>query len=375
MKLFAIKALDRGGGGAERVLVDVVNGLAARGHEIGIVTYDAPHQQSFYQLDPRITWIRLGIGRTDQPATIRETLARMAALRRTVLSLKPEVVVGFMHSMFIPLGLSLVGTAIPVIASEHIAPAHYETRPLQKALIQLTPWITDRMTVVSDQLLAQYPRKRRDKILVIPNPVSLAVTRRANVVGAPGARKVLLSVGRLAEQKDFATLVSAFGFIVHELPDWDLRIVGEGELRPQLEAQIQDLGLMSRISLPGSIEDISSEYAAAQLFVLPSHYESLGLVVIEALAHGLPAVGFADCPGVNQLIKSGQNGILVSSTDRVAALAQGLKSLMANDEARQKLIPSITAIPAECDRDSVIARWERVFDEVGNRKRVLRLAK
>lgn len=365
MKIFTIKALGRSGGGAERVLVDVANGLVARGHKIGIITYDHPDQKSFYQLDPNINWVRLGIGQTDRPASASETLARMVALRRTVSSMKPNVVVGFMHSMFIPLGLSLLGTRIPVIASEHIAPAHYDTRPLQKALVRLTPWLTRCMTVVSDQLLAQYPRKRRDKIKVIPNPVSLAVTRRANVAGVPGARKALLSVGRLSAQKDYAVLVSAFALIANDLPDWDLRIVGDGELRPELEAQVDNLNLNSRVFLPGATADVSSEYAAAQLFVLPSLYESLGLVLIEAFAHGLPAVGFADCPGVNELIKSGRNGTLVSGPDRKASLAHGLKTLMENAALREEMAPSADSIPAEHEFNNVITRWEHLLAEVG----------
>ena len=368
MKVFAIKGLDRPGGGAERVLVDVANGLAARGHDIGVISYDQPHQQSFYPLDPSIAWVKLGIGRTDRPATLAETLARMSALRRTVSSLNPAVVVGFLHSMFIPLGLSLLGTRIPVIASEHSAPAHYETRPLEKALMRLTPWLTHRMTIVSDQLLAQYPDKQRDNILVIPNPVSLAVMSRANVVGSPGARKVLLSVGRLAAQKDHATLLAAFALIADEFPDWDLRIVGEGELRPALQAQIEELGLKRRIVLPGATSDVYSEYAAAQLFVLPSQYESLGLALIEALAHGLPAVGFADCPGVNQLIQPGENGTLVSGVDRAAALAGGLKPLMADAMLRQQLVRSTSAIPDDCDLDDVIGRWEHAFAEIERRR-------
>lgn len=361
MRLFAIKGLARPGGGAERVLVDVANGLAKRGYDIAVMSYDQPNQRSFYHLDPGVEWIRLGIGHTDRPATTPETTARILALRRAVSSMHPEVVIGFLHSMFIPMGLALLGTRIPLIASEHSAPAHYDTRPLQRALMRLTPCLTRRMTVVSDQVLAQYPPKLRNNIVVIPNPVELAVSALADVTGPAGGRKTLLTVGRLAAQKDHVTLIAAFASIAGKFPDWDLRIIGEGELRSSLEAQIRVHGLEERISLPGATETVYSEYQKAQLFVLPSLYESLGLVLIEALAHGLPVVGFADCPGTNKIIGSGRNGILIAGHDRVANLSRGLETLMADEVLRMKLAQPLLTIPDEYRIEHVINRWEEIL--------------
>lgn len=371
MILFAIKGLSRPGGGAERVLADIANGLTRRGHDIGIISYDEPSQQSFYKLDTRIEWHRLGIGRTDQPATVTETLHRIAVLRRTILALQPEIAVGFLHSMFIPLGISLIGTRIPVIASEHSAPAHYVTRPLQRALLQLTPWLTSRMTVVSDQIASLYPDHCRQRLLVLPNPVSLVVSRLADVQGpVNGEARILLCVGRLAPQKDHATLIAAFARIAEDLPDWNLHIVGEGELRPALSAQIRALAMSHRILLPGATPDVFAQYASAQLFVLPSLYESLGLAAIEALAHGLPVIGFADCPGVNKLVIPGYNGALASGSDRITSLAETMKVLMANHELRTKLAQPGSAIPNESPLESVLDRWERMLEQHCDRQPV-----
>lgn len=364
MILFAIKGLSRPGGGAERVLVDIANGLTLRGHDIGIVSYDQPSQKSFYNLDSCIEWHRLGIGRTDQPATPAETLHRIAALRRTILPLRPAIAVGFLHSVFIPLGIALLGTRIPVIASEHSAPAHYATRPLQRAMLHLTPWLTSQMTVVSEQIASLYPDGRRQQLLVLPNPVNLDISRLADVRGpVSGGPKTLLCVGRLAPQKDHATLIAAFARIAEELPEWNLHIVGEGELRPELTAQIHDLAMPHRIFLPGATTDVFAHYASAQLFVLPSLYESLGLAAIEALAHGLPVIGFADCPGVNKLVVPGYNGALASGEDRIASLAETMRILMSNHELRTKLVQPGSAIPNESRLESVLDRWEMMLEE------------
>lgn len=360
--LFAIKSLELSGGGAERVFASVVNGLAVRGHRVTVVSCDGPAAEAFYPLDSRVDWTRLGIGRVDRRATLRETVTRIGALRRALAAHEPEVAVGFMHSMFIPLGLATIGAGIPVIASEHIVPAHYAGRPLERALLRLTPRLAWRITVVSEQAMAQYPAALRSGMAVMPNPAQTTTpVTRTDTVGANRPRKVLLAVGRLVEQKDHATLIDAFALVAGRSPDWDLRIVGDGGLRDSLRARISAAGLDGRVSLPGATRDVGSEYAMAQLFVMPSLYESEGLSLVEALAHGLPAVGFADCLGVNRLIRPGRNGVLVSGPDRAHALAEALGRLMADDLARSNLAPPEAAPLEANDPARVLDSWENLL--------------
>lgn len=364
--IFAIKALSSAGGGAERVFVEVVNGLATRGHEIHVLTADQPGQVSFYPLDAKINWITLGIGKIDRAATLYDIIARIWQYRRNATQLQPEAVVAFMHSTFIPLGLALAGTGIPVIASEHILPAHYSTRPLERALLTIMPWFTRRITVVSDQVKREYPRNLRNKMEVISNPITVKVSQRANVTGHGKTRKTLLSIGRLADQKDHITLIEAFARIAPRVPEWDLRIVGDGELREKLEQRVIKLEMSNRIFLPGATSHVSEEYASAQLFVLPSLYESLGLVLIEALQHGLPAVGFADCAGVNTLIHPQHNGVLVSGPDRIASLAETLERLMKDDAAREALVVSSDELADSFNLSKVLDRWEELLNDVSS---------
>ncbi len=360
--LFAIKSLELSGGGAERVFARIVNGLVVRGHRVTLISYDRPAAKAFYPLDSRADWTRLGIGRVDRPATLRETIMRIGSLRHALAAHEPEVAVGFMHSAFIPLGLATVGTGIPIIASEHIIPAHYARRPLERALLRLTPWLAWRITVVSEQVMTQYPAALRSSMVVIPNPAPMTMpVTRADTVGASRPRKVLLAIGRLAEQKDHATLIDAFALVAGRLPDWDLRIVGDGDRHDVLRAHIAALGLDGRVSLPGATKDVGSEYAMAQLFVMPSLYESEGLALVEALAHGLPAVGFANCPGVNRLIRPGRNGVLVSGSNRVHALAETLDRLMTDDQARLNLAPSEAAPLGANDPARVLDSWENLL--------------
>ena len=361
---FAIKSLQALAGGAERVFCEVASGLAELGHDITVLTYDPPGSPSYYALHPSIARHCLAIGDAQGPARFYETARRMLALRSRISEIRPDIVVGFMHSMFVPLGLALARTGIPLIASEHIVPDHYKTRPLQKMLLHLTPWLAARITVVSNHVLAAYPAQLRKHMTVVPNPVSLRTSERANVAGPTQGRKTLLAVGRLAAQKDYTTLIDAFALIQHDVPDWDLRIAGEGELRGELEARISTLRLGQRVQLPGNIKNISQEYASAQLFVMPSLYESFGLATAEALAHGLPVVGFADCPGTNILIKPGCNGVLVEADQhRARSLATALLPLMQESAARCRLVPT-GGSSAEFAMENVIEAWRETLATV-----------
>jgi glycosyltransferase involved in cell wall biosynthesis len=189
----------------------------------------------------------------------------------------------------------------------------------------------------------------------------MIVSAKADVCARSRERKLLLAVGRLDAGKDHETLINAFAQIEARTPDWDLRIVGEGMLRPKLEGQIAALGLKQRITLPGAVKDVSREYQNAQLFVVPSRYESFSLTTAEALAHGLPVIAFSDCPGVAHWIGSGENGVLVKPNgSRAQSLASALSPLMEDEELRSSLAAG-SKLPEEYSLERVLDRWEDIL--------------
>ena len=368
--LFGIKAMNNPGGGAERVLAAIASGFSERGHEVALLTSDAPGGRAYYPLHERIERIELGIGDTTVPSNLVVTIHRIAAMRSAIRRYSPELVVGFMHSTFIPLALSLAGLDIPLIASEHIVYQHYANRSLQRWLFWLVANQPALILCVSEEAKLTYPQVLRGRIKVVPNPVTIAIEARADVIASSQRRKILLSVGRLDPQKDHSTLIHAFSKIAECQPDWDLKIVGEGSLRRPLERQIAHLGLEARVSLPGTIRDISTEYRNAQLFVLPSRYESFSLSTAEALAHGLPVIGFSDCPAIGQLVKSNENGVLVRADGtRADSLAAALGSVMQDPELRRRLAIGARPVPDYALSNS-LNRWEEICASVAASGRV-----
>lgn len=362
---FIIKAMSNQGGGAERVLADVANELVARGHQITIISNDKSTQKSYYPLNDLITKRYIATGDVTGSSNIVDFFKRIVLFRREIKAIKPDVVVAFMSSSFIPTGISLFGTGIPMVASEHIGPEHYRSRYIQWLLIQTLPLLAKKITVVSNQIMQSFNWWMRRKMVVISNPVSFTQSyKKNNQVSAGLHLKKLLSVGRFAPQKNQVCLIEAFGKIANEYPNWILRIAGDGELRPSLEAKIEELKLSERVELPGNIVDIASEYESADLFVLPSTYESFGLATAEAIMHGLPVIGFADCPGTNELIRNNENGLLVGGGNKVDALATALSSLMGDPEKLQQLQNAPTQwIQDKYSLTVIINEWEHLLQK------------
>jgi len=356
---FLIKALGAGpGGGAERILTLVSNELAERGHEVSVVSFDGAEDRDFYTVSPAIRRLRLGLGRTTARSDVVTTVRRLIGSRRAFLELKPEVAIGFMHSAFVPLSLALRGTGIPVIGSERTAFTHYRSRPLQRLLLRASVRLLKHMTVNGAEIRDEFPAAISERMTVIPNPV-LPARRLAEPGG--GEIRTLLCVGGLRPEKDHQTLLISFARVANRFPDWRLRIIGDGPLRKSLERKIEELGLGDRVQLVNARSSIEAEYSDAQLFVLPSTYEAFPNCLAEALAHGLPAVGFADCPGTNALIVPGVNGALAAGPDKVQALSTTLEGLMASPALRESLGQRAPTTVERYSLSATVDRWERLL--------------
>ena len=188
---------------------------------------------------------------------------------------------------------------------------------------------------------------------VIPNPIAPA-EGRADPIG--NGRRTILSIGRMEEQKNQALLLKAFAAVVDEFPDWQLRLVGSGSLRPKLKQLVHELGLIGRAYLPSAHPYVADEYRSAQIFAMPSTYESFGMVTAEALQYGLPVVGLASCPGTNELVIDGQNGLLTEPIQFAAAL----RRLMQDEELRTKLATGLSE-PDRFALSSVASRWSNLI--------------
>lgn len=360
MKLmFYFFSLSGSSGGAERMLFDVAGAMLARGHDVHVVSWDAPSATpSFYPLPPRAQWHRLG---GDASAGVFSKLRRTVRLLHLLRREHPDLFVGFVMGADKSIYAANRLARVPIVAAERNAPEMYRMRlsaPAARVYFALFG-LCRGIAVQFESYRRGYPHHLHDRIAVIPNAVRKATTLAEP--GRPGERHTLLSVGRLSEQKRFDVLLDAFASVAARFPDWSLRIVGEGPERAALEARVRAGGLEGRAALPGAVVAIENEYARAHGFALASRWEGFPNALAEALAHGLPSVGFAACPGVNELIVPGTNGWLAAGVDDAPALAAALADLMSDADARRLMGERARASMAPYHGHAVYERWESFF--------------
>jgi glycosyltransferase involved in cell wall biosynthesis len=159
-------------------------------------------------------------------------------------------------------------------------------------------------------------------LATVPNAVGPAPPPADRTeLGFPAATRVVLAVGRLVDQKNHALAIRAIG----EVPAAGLAIAGDGELRPELERLAAETGVADRVHFLGLRTDARALMGAADVIVLPSHWEGLPLAALEALASGTPLVA-TDVRGLRELLTDGENALLVP--EDAAALATALRRVL-----------------------------------------------
>ncbi|MDQ3889805.1 MAG: glycosyltransferase family 4 protein [Actinomycetota bacterium] len=196
------------------------------------------------------------------------------------------------------------------------------------------------------------------RVVSIPNGVP--------AVGAPRSSnesKIVVAAGRLTHQKGFGRLLTAWSQVARTHPDWELRIFGEGKLRPRLEQQIGALGLATSARLMGYTNRLHEEMAAASFYVMSSRFEGFPMVLLEAMTCGLPVVSF-DCPnGPRDLITEGSDGFLVPEGD-VALLARAITEMIELGEARRAFGQAALRKAKQYELPAIAARWEELVDDL-----------
>lgn len=326
-----------GGGGAERVILNLACGFVEHGYPVDLILSSAEGEY-LDELDSRVRLVDL---------RARRVATSLLALINYLRTERPSVMLSTQgHANLIALiagSFPGVDTRIIVRDTESPVGASARQQTLWTRFIGLLArfWYSKAYSIVAvcGDIKQQIARERSvplDKISVIYNPVRVEnISQRAREpaghewLDSPTA-PVLLSVGRLDKQKDFASLIRAFEIIRRDI-DAKLLILGEGPLRGELTNLVECLGVNDDVDLPGFVTNPYAYLSRADIFVLSSLWEGLPNVMLEALALGTPIVA-TDCEtGPREILRGGKDGILVPVEDP-AALAEGIRrSLMTNE--------------------------------------------
>ncbi|EAK0494240.1 glycosyltransferase family 4 protein [Campylobacter lari] len=210
----------------------------------------------------------------------------------------------------------------------------------------------DTIVLLSSKQLNEF-QKYFKNIKIIPNFVNIPLKI------ADCNQKIVLSIGRLSEEKGFLRLVDIWEIAQKKMNDknWKLHIIGEGELKKELESKIKDKNLEDSIKILPFTQNINKHYLNASIYIMCSYSEGMPMVLLESSSFGLPNIAFDVKTGPSDIIENNKSGFLVKDGD-LHEFADKLIFLMGNDNARKEMGKyARVLIDKKFSKEVVIKKW------------------
>ena len=183
-----------------------------------------------------------------------------------------------------------------------------------------------------------------------------------NYVRSQLSNKVVLSIGRMTEAKRQWIMIDLWDKIVneHHIKDWQLHLVGNGNLYEQLNNKIITLGLQDYVKILPPVQDVERYYKSASVFMLTSHSEGFGMVLLEAISFGLPCISY-DCPsGPRDIVENEVNGYLIPMDD-FDALELATVELLSDPEKIYKFANGAFSTSLKWNDEAVLNKWKKIL--------------
>lgn len=362
-------------GGVERVLTLKANYFAEHlGYDVTIVLTEGCGQPFFYPLSDLVKVVNLDVGFEQlwQCSFLKKVWVYLKKQRRyrrlltaELMRLRPDITVSLLRREInflntIPDGSKKIGEL-------HVNRANYRNfdadnsnfikdlfaKFWMRSLVSKVRKL-DHFVVLTEEDKAAWTELQN--ICVIPDPLSFIPMQLSSLT-----EKRVIAVGRYVYQKGFDLLLQAWAKIEKQFPDWEIAIFGEGNSEPYKQ-QMEELGVdSSRCHLNGPTADIQKEYINSSIFAFSSRFEGFGMVLVEAMACGLPVVSFA-CPcGPKDIIKDGEDGMLVENGN-VEAFATSLSQLMQNPSLCQSMSKAGKKNVRRFYMNQIAIQWMNLFE-------------
>lgn len=363
--------------GMERVLTDKMNYLSERlGYDVYLITYEQGTNPFSYELSPRIMHKDLGVllyTKSRYPFPQRLLVyQRMRKLLKNRLykevdKINPDIIVATNYSFpIIDIIANVPGRSKRILETHVTKDAVLKSGSFDDFLFfKLVAYFYDRHMLHQirkfDVLvtLTEQDKKKWQNIVshtaTIPNVLTRFPTETAGL-----ANKCLISVGRYDGQKGYDLLIRAWSLVVTKHSDWQMHIYGSGPLKNSLTKMIEEYGVTSSFILNPPTPEIYDKYLEHSIYVMSSRFEGFGLVLIEAMSCGLPCISF-DCPsGPSEIIRNGEDGILVENGN-IEKLSGAICRLIENEHERKLMGMEARKNSLRYSKDRIMGDWDTLF--------------
>ena len=364
-------------GGVERVLTLKANYFAEQlGYDITIILTEGSNIPLFYPLSDKVKVVNLDLGFEELwhcsflkkvYLYLKKQRQFKQKLREELMRIKPDITVSLLRREIN--FITGIKDGSKKIGELHINRANYRNfdaresnfikslfskfwmRNLVGKLQQL-----DKLVVLTDKDKASWVEL--SNVVAIPDPLSFHPSSRSEL-----SHKRVIAVGRYSYEKGYDMLLSAWKKVAQECTGWRLDIFGDGD-KSSLEQLIESLNIdRNTCALHGRTADIEKEYVDSSLFVCSSRFEGFGMVIVEAMACGLPVVSF-DCPwGPGSIISDGDDGVLVENAN-VDALADKIIQVLNSEGYMQKLARNAIDKSNKYKLESIALMWKSLFESL-----------
>lgn len=363
--MFVIDTMTKGG--AERVVANLTSYLAKK-YDITIIT--VYNTECAYELNENVKFYTLDESKTDIYHKTKKNMIgkaikfikRIKNLNQYKKEWQPNIIVSFLPlSNFITLFSNMFYKVKTIISVRNDPEREYNNKTYKFLMNWLYPK-TDGIVFQTKEAKAYFKESIQKKSEIIPNPI------HEDFIGKfyTGKReKVIVSVGRLEEQKNHKILIEAFNNILNKHPEYKLIIYGDGKLKDDLTNFAAELNLQEKVLLPGSSKNIKEKIYNAEMFVLPSLYEGMPNALMEAMALGMPVIS-TDCPcgGPRYLIKNNVNGILVP-VDNSREIEKAINKIIEDREFAKKIGENAHNICDTLAPSKINKKWENYIKSIG----------
>jgi GalNAc-alpha-(1->4)-GalNAc-alpha-(1->3)-diNAcBac-PP-undecaprenol alpha-1,4-N-acetyl-D-galactosaminyltransferase len=352
-------------GGAERVAINLARGFANDGNQVSLITLSS-QQTDFYDVPNKVGRVALDCMTPSSGflSALRSNRKRVSLIRNALHDLYPEVTISFCTETNVLVLLASSNLATKVVITEHSDPVRNRYGMIWQIMRRLLYARTDKLVCVSRGVAKYFDWIQGDKVHVINNPVLIGSTGLVDEelpAGVDESKKWITSVGRMDFHKGIDLIIGAVAKIRNEFGDWQLILIGDGELREELELLSRKHQLGYQVVFVGKLQDPHQLVRRSKLFVMGSRFEGFPMAHAEALMCGVPVVA-TNCPsGPSEMIEHGVNGLLVPPED-ADSLSKAMLCVMKDAEMQTRMAHAAVGIKSRLGLAPIMRQWQDLFD-------------